>query len=194
VRDHVVQLARDSRLLLALGTPRLLLDRRPPVARSLAQPPRADREPHREQRVGCGRGDDVRGDEAEQRDEPDEGDARRPRGRERADREQPRERHHELGRDGLEREPGRHGDGHHQLGLAAPPAQRPALDRGEREAEQHHARRRRRLRLVDCHEGEEDADAPRHGVVREPRDLARGRTPHAAIVPDRRRPSHRSRG
>ena len=44
VGDHVVQLARDPRLLLADRPPRRLLDRDPAVARGLAERPRDDRE------------------------------------------------------------------------------------------------------------------------------------------------------
>ena len=44
VGDHVVQLARDPRLLVADRPARRLLDRDPPVARGLAERPRDDRQ------------------------------------------------------------------------------------------------------------------------------------------------------
>ncbi len=71
VRDHVVQLAGDARLLLCHGSACRLLDRLSPVARHLAQCPRHEDEGHREQGVLGRRGEEVRRREAEQRNECD---------------------------------------------------------------------------------------------------------------------------
>lgn len=183
VSDHGVQLSGDVRPLVAHCAAGFLLDGRAAVACRLAQRPGPHRQAHREDGVLDGGGQEVARHQGDERREADEGHPRRPRGRQRADREQPRHRQHHLG--GEQQDPQSSGQGHrhHKFGVAAPPPQGSALDDAQGDPEKDEGRGIVVLALLQDDQHQEQAHPPGDGHVRDSPEKSAGGPAHAIDRP-----------